>query len=92
LKKTEFTDSFALAEELRQSLSADKPVIIGIDGSMRSGKTILSYCLGCALRINVFNIDMFVNRKQGSFADQIKYKDLEERVKDKLASGKSAIY
>lgn len=90
-KNDEFTEPSMLAKELARSLSVDKPLVIGIDGSTGSGKTILSYCLGCELLTNVINLDIFLNTKQGSFIDQIRYDDLSGIIKDKISSGKSII-
>ena len=80
-----------LVHELAKHTNCAKSLIIGIDGAVGSGKTILSYCMGCALRFSVVNIDQFLSRGRGDYLSQIRYKDLEEYIKRKVEEGKSII-
>ena len=80
-----------LINELVKHTSGAKSLIIGIDGAVGSGKTILSYCMGCELQFPVVNIDQFLNMDCDDYLSQIRYKDLEEYIKRKVEAGKSII-
>jgi hypothetical protein len=80
-----------LINEFAKHTCSDKPLIIGIDGAVGSGKTILSYCMGCKLKFPVINLDQFLNMNSGGYLSQIRYNDLEEYIKSKSKAGKTII-
>lgn len=74
------SDKLKLIEQLRHKGVVSKKVAIGIDGANGTGKTTLAYCLGCEFQIPIINIDQFINRNQGSYQEQIRYKELKELI------------
>ena len=86
-----FSKVLELLGELKTHANNGKPTIIGIDGSIGSGKTILSYCLGCELKFPVIAVDNFLKRHQGGYRDQINYDNLADFIDSKITSGKSLI-
>ena len=67
-------------EKLSKDLKSRKPSIIGIDGPLASGKTILAKQLALEFDFSCIHIDTFLDGKKGKYYSDIKFKELKKQI------------
>lgn len=72
--------NFQNKQELIGDLKLKMGSIVAIDGDVGTGKTNLSYCIGCKLIKNVVNLDDFHIPKQDRFVDAIDFDRLKQSI------------
>jgi len=84
-----FSEAQDLAEHLLD-LELPGGSLITVDGMDGSGKTYLAKALADKLRYRYVEIDRFLNQKQGSFLDQIRYDELGDALQQ-VHAGSNAV-